>query len=124
MIRHSEPRYTKDLDLWVATDAENADRLFRALTDFGAPLGGLTPSDFTRPEYFYTMGQAPGRIDILLGADGLEFEDCWTRRNAAMLGGSEIYYISREDLITNKEAVGRLQDLADVEKLRDTRSEE
>jgi len=61
VIRHSEPRYTKDLDLWVSSDAENADRVFRALTEFGAPLDGLTSNDFTRPGYFYTMGRAPGR---------------------------------------------------------------
>jgi len=121
VIRHSEPRYTKDLDIWVAADAENSERLFRALDEFGAPLEGLTPADFTRPGYFYTMGRAPGRIDILLDAEALDFEDCWARRNAATLGGNEVYYISRDDLIKNKEAVGRLQDLADVEKLRETK---
>ncbi|MEP7211740.1 MAG: hypothetical protein ABI791_01605 [Acidobacteriota bacterium] len=120
VIRHTEPRYTKDLDIWVAADAENAEAVFRVLTEFGAPLDGLTPVDFTRPGYFYTMGRAPGRIDILLDAAELDFEDCWTRRNVATLGGDEIYYISREDLIVNKEAVGRLQDLADAEKLRQT----
>ena len=120
VIRHTEPRYTKDLDIWVAADAENAEAVFKVLSEFGAPLEGLTPGDFTRPGYFYTMGSAPGRIDILLDADGLDFDDCWGRRNVATLGDHEIYYISREDLIKNKEAVGRLQDLADAEKLRET----
>ena len=121
VIKHSEPRYTKDLDLWISPDEENAERLFRALTAFGAPLDGLTSNDFTRPEYFYTMGRAPGRIDILLDIKGRNFEECWERRNVVDLGKLQVNYISRDDLIVNKEAVGRLQDLADVEKLRETR---
>lgn len=121
VIRHSEPRYTKDLDLWVASDTENAERVFRALSDFGAPLDGLTPADFSRPGYFYTMGRAPGRIDILLDAKELNFEECWGRRNIFTLGDLQVSYISRDDLIVNKEAVGRLQDLADAEKLRQTK---
>jgi hypothetical protein len=120
VIRHSEPRYTKDLDLWVSPDPENADSVFRALTEFGAPLDGLTANDFTRPGYFYTMGRAPGRIDILLDIKGVNFEECWDRRNIVELGELQVSYISRNDLIINKEAVGRLQDLADAEKLRDT----
>ncbi|MBX3293035.1 MAG: hypothetical protein KF881_09125 [Acidobacteria bacterium] len=120
VIWHTEPRYTKDLDLWVASDSENAERVYRALKNFGAPLKGLTPSDFTHPGHFYTLGRAPGRIDILLDIEMLDFEDCWTRRDTVTLGEMEINYISRPDLIVNKEAVGRLQDLADAEKLRET----
>lgn len=120
VIRHSEPRYTKDLDLWVASDVENAKRVFLALNEFGAPLDGLTPADFARPGYYYTMGRAPGRIDILLDAKDLNFEECWGRRNIFTLGELQVSYISRDDLIVNKEAVGRLQDLADAEKLRQT----
>ena len=121
VIKHSEPRYTKDIDLWVAADIENAKRVFHALSQFGAPLGGLASEDFARPGYFYTMGRAPGRIDILLDAKGLNFDECWSRRSETALGDLQISYISRDDLIVNKEAVGRLQDLADAEKLRETR---
>ncbi len=124
VIRHSEPRYTKDLDIWVSSDELNAARVFRALDEFGAPLEGLTPQDFSRAGYFYTMGRAPGRIDILLDVSGVEFEECWTKRSVVLLGDLEISYISRDDLIVNKEAVGRLQDLADAEKLRETRDSE
>ncbi len=120
VIRHSEPRYTKDLDIWVSPDPLNAERVFRALDEFGAPLEELTPQDFSRSGYFYTMGRAPGRIDILLDVTGLQFEECWTKRSIVLLGDLEVNYISRDDLIVNKEAVGRLQDLADAEKLRQT----
>lgn len=124
VIKHSEPRYTKDLDIWVSPDGQNAERVFRALDEFGAPLEGLTPRDFCRPDYFYTMGRAPARIDILLDVSGIGFEECWTNRSVVVLGDVEINYISRDDLIVNKEAVGRLQDLADAEKLRETRDKE
>ena len=123
VIKHSEPRYTKDLDLWVSPDLENAQRVYRALSDFGAPVSGLTPADFTKEGYFFTMGFDPGRIDILLDAKELNFEDCWKRRVSAQLGELEINYVSRDDLIRNKEAVARLQDLADAEKLRQTKDE-
>lgn len=120
VIRHSEPRYTKDLDIWVSPDAANAERVFRGLERFGAPLDGLSANDFSKPEYFYTMGRPPGRVDILMNVTGVEFEECWQRRSVVTLGDMEVSYISRDDLITNKEAVGRLQDLADAEKLRET----
>ncbi len=121
VIKHSEPRYTKDLDLWVSPDLENAKRLYRALSDFGAPVSGLKPSDFTREGYFFTMGFDPGRVDILFDAKDLNFEECWKRRVSSQLGDIEIFYVSLDDLIRNKEAVARLQDLADAEKLRHTR---
>lgn len=121
VIKHTEPRYTKDLDIWVSPDSENAQRVYRALSEFGAPLRELEPSDFTKDGYFFTMGLAPGRIDILFDLKELNFDECWERRVSARLAEIEIYYISRDDLILNKEAVGRLQDLADAEKLRQTR---
>lgn len=118
VIKHTEPRYTKDLDLWVSPDAENADRVYRALAKFGAPITELSPADFTQKGYFFTMGLAPNRIDVLFDLTDLDFEVCWQRRVEADIGGIKIYFISREDLIKNKESVGRLQDLADAEKLR------
>ncbi len=64
------------------------------------------------------MGIAPNRIDILFDLTGLTFEDAWRRRLPATIGETEVSFLSRVDLIVNKEAVGRKQDLADVEKLR------
>ena len=118
VIKHAEPRYTKDLDLWVSPDAENAERVYRALIKFGAPINELSPPDFTQAGYFFTMGLAPSRIDVFFDLSQLDFEECWKRRVEARIGETKIYFISREDLIINKEAVGRLQDLADAEKLR------
>ena len=118
LIKYTEPRYTKDLDIWVDPDPENVDRVFRALLKFGAPVSEMVPADFTREGFFFTMGMAPNRIDILFDLTGLSFQGAWQRRVQTQLGDIETNFLSRVDLIINKEAVGRKQDLADVEKLR------
>jgi hypothetical protein len=118
VIKHTEPRYTKDLDFWVSVEDDNPERLYRALKRFGAPLTNLSSEDFSREGFFYTMGMAPRRVDILFNLTDLDFDECWKRRVESDLGGVTVYFISASDLIINKEAVGRYQDLADVEKLR------
>ena len=102
----------------MSRDRRNAERLFKSLQRFGAPLKGLSPADFTEEGFFYTMGMAPLRLDILLDLKGLDFEECWKRHVESDLSGATAYFISAADLIINKEAVGRHQDLADAEKLR------
>jgi hypothetical protein len=102
----------------VSPDEENAKRVFQALIKYGAPVSTMSPADFTKAGYFFTMGLAPNRIDILFDLRGLTFDSAWQRRVCDVTGGLEICFLSRVDLIINKEAVGRKQDLADVEKLR------
>jgi len=70
LIQYAEPRYTKDLDLWISTDPENASAVFRSLQHFGAPLEGLTQKDFAEDGFFYQMGVPPVRVDILMGIPG------------------------------------------------------
>lgn len=118
VMKYTEPRYTKDLDLWISPDAANAEAVFTALGEFGAPLTGLTPADFTSEGYFYQMGRAPFRLDILMSLSGLEFEAAWSRRVEVRLGTTVVPFISRSDLIKSKEASARPQDLIDAENLR------
>jgi hypothetical protein len=120
VIQHTEPRYTKDLDVWVAADGRNAERVYAALTDFGAPIEAMTAESFTDRDSFFTMGLPPNRIDIWFSLKGIDDEEAWSRRTVEELDDVPVNFIGREDLITNKEAVGRLQDLADAEKLRET----
>jgi len=70
-IFYAEPRYTKDLDVWIKADSENAKNVYRALMQFGAPLTGLSADDFAHEGFFYTMGVAPVRVDILMSIDGV-----------------------------------------------------
>ena len=118
VMKYTEPRLTKDLDLWVATDPDNAERTYRALMQFGAPIAGYSPSDFTNEQFWFQIGVAPVRVDILLGIPGVSFEEAWARRVDDELLGVTAHFISREDLILAKEASGRPGDKRDLRRLR------
>ncbi|HSR11329.1 MAG TPA: DUF6036 family nucleotidyltransferase [Thermodesulfobacteriota bacterium] len=120
VMKYTEPRFTKDVDLWISTDEENAKAVFAALKEFGAPLKNLTARDFTQKEYFYSMGNPPMRIDIMMSIPGVEFEGAWKRREKALVGGVVVPFISKADLIKAKKAGGRPQDLLDTEKLKNS----
>jgi hypothetical protein len=117
LIQYAEPRYTKDLDLWISADATNAQAVYRALREFGAPLADLSAADFAQEGYFYQMGIPPVRVDILMGIPGVVFAEAWPRRMEVDFAGLVVPFISREDLIAAKRAAGRPQDLLDVEQL-------
>jgi hypothetical protein len=122
VMKYSEPRFTKDLDLWIAIDQDNASAVYESLKEFGAPLSGLTVEDFTDTSSFYQMGRAPLRIDILMSIPGVEFEAAWLKREVMMLDTVALPFISREDLIKAKQASGRPQDLLDMEALKNDAS--
>ena len=123
VMKYTEPRFTKDLDLWISTDEENSKAVFSALKEFGAPLKGLTPHDFTERGYFYQMGNPPFRLDIMMSIPGVEFETAWEHREGVLLEGFTVPFISRADLIRAKDAGGRAQDLLDAENLRKAEQE-
>ena len=117
VIQHAEPRFTKDLDLWISTDTANAAAVYKSLREFGAPLEGLTESDFAQEGYFYQMGVPPVRVDVLMGIPGLGFAEAWERRVEVKFEGLPVMFISRQDLIISKRASGRPQDLIDADLL-------
>jgi hypothetical protein len=117
VIAHGYPRLTKDMDLWVRPTTENGARVLLALADFGTPLQEFSPDRFTDPETIVMIGREPFRIDLLAHLPGVVFAEAWGRRGTVTLDGLSVPLIAREDLIANKRAVGRLQDLADVEAL-------
>lgn len=114
---YAEPRYTKDLDIWIEASNENALRVFKSLQEFGAPLANLKPADFAAKDSFYQMGRPPVRIDILMSINGVEFEKAWTGRNVIRLFDEKVNLISLDDLIAAKKSAGRPQDIVDVESL-------
>jgi len=116
-MKHTEPRYTKDLDIWIEATPKNARAVFRALGRFGAPRANLTEADFAKEGFFYQMGRPPSRVDILMSIEGVRFTDAWPNRVNSDFDGVPGHVISRTDLITNKRAVARPQDLADVDSL-------
>ena len=118
VMKYTEPRFTKDLDLWTSTDKENSKAVYAALKEFGAPLKGLSPADFTQEGYFYQMGNPPFRLDVMMSIPGVTFETAWANREKVQLEGLVIPFISKADLIEAKEAGGRPQDLIDAKELR------
>jgi len=114
---HGHPRYTKDLDVWVERSRENAQALIQALAQFGMGSLGLSEEDFLVPDQVVQLGYPPDRIDILVSISGVEFPECFSRRVEVSLDGVNVNFIDLEHLKQNKKASGRMQDLADLEKL-------
>jgi len=114
---HGYLRYTGDLDVFVELSAENADKLVRALQEFGFDLPELKPSLFLRKGRVVRMGREPMRLEILNQIDGVTFEECYQKRRVSKLGTLKINFISLPELLKNKTATGRQKDRADVEAL-------
>ena len=114
---HAQPRFTKDLDVWVEPTADNAARVHAALADFGAPLTELQPADLSTEGLIFQMGIPPNRIDVITTIDGVAFNDAWPSRLFAVYGDQSISVIGRAELIRNKRATGRPQDALDADVL-------
>ena len=117
---HAQPRATKDLDILISPDPENAKAVYDALAKFGAPLQGITPEDLIEKDTFFRMGSPPLMVDILPNIKGVEFESAWQRRvDVEVEPGLKVPVISGNDLIRAKLAAGRGQDLLDVAAIRE-----
>ena len=116
---HGHVRTTGDLDVWIRPDPENAERTWKALVRFGAPVVamGMTKEDLSKPGIVYQIGLPPRRIDILTEISGIGFDEAWPSRITSQIEGIEIPFLGREALVRNKRASGRLKDLADIESL-------
>ncbi len=121
VIHHSQPRFTKDMGLFIKADPENAKATYAALADFGAPLQDIRPDDFTDRKSYFRFGREPKGFDILPAIPGVDFDAAWERRVEIVVDtatGLKANFISAEDLIASKLASGRARDLADVEDIR------
>lgn len=117
LAAYGHVRATKDLDVWVRPNRQNAEKVLTALSAFGAPLGDLNLEDLSRAGTIFQIGMPPLRIDLITAIDGVDFEEAWPDRFSAGFGGVPVSVISRHHLIVNKTASARLQDLADLERL-------
>ncbi|MDZ4862251.1 MAG: hypothetical protein SGJ01_02300 [Gemmatimonadota bacterium] len=123
LAAHGRPRATGDLDLWVRPTPANADRVYAALTRFGAPLHELAPGDLATPDLVFQIGVVPVRIDILTSVSGVTFDEGWASRMTVPIGTLDVPVIGRECLIRNKRASGRPRDWADIADLEGGRRE-
>ncbi len=117
VIYHTEPRYTKDLDIWTEATPDNARKVWNALIKFGAPLSDLTLEDLSNPDIVFQMGIAPNRIDIIMNVEGLDFDEAWKNRASSAYEDQQVFVLSHDDTIHAKKTAGREQDLLDVRRL-------
>lgn len=122
VVQYAEPRYTKDLDIWIEASSTNAKKALKALDAFGAPIDNLTVEDLSKPGLIYVFGIPPVRVDILNKASGCTFTTAWKNKKIFPLGKIKskpikANFIGKKDLIKLKKTAGRVQDLADIEKL-------
>lgn len=115
---HGHPRYTKDIDVWIDAEKENAERLLRALKEFGFGEINLTAEDFLKPDYIVQLGRPPRRIDIMTSLKGTDFAACYASKVVENVDGIPLPVIGLEELRQNKRMVGRNQDLADLDNLQ------
>ncbi|MDP3684839.1 MAG: hypothetical protein Q8S01_13005 [Ignavibacteria bacterium] len=114
---HGHPRYTKDLDVWVWLEEQNAEKIIDVLKDFGFASLQFNKEDFLNPDNVIQLGQPPNRIDLLTGLSGVDFKECYDKKNVITINDLEVNIIDLDSLRRNKKASGRFQDLADLENL-------
>jgi hypothetical protein len=119
VIHHTQPRYTKDIDLWVKPSAENAARVARAFYRFGLPLVEVTQEDFASEGLQYVVGIPPCQIDFLTSLPGTDgFDAAWRGKATGTTGGIPVHFLGKTELLRTKQHAGRPQDLADLDELR------
>ncbi len=118
---HARPRYTGDLDIFVAREQDNADRLMEVIEAFGFGQAGIKRDDFLQVDHVIQLGREPNRIDILTGISGVTFDEVWKSREQGSISDVAVFVISRDLLIKNKRAANRDKDQADIKLLEKTR---
>jgi predicted nucleotidyltransferase len=114
---HGYPRATEDIDLWIASHPENAQRIVSALQQFGFDLPELSPDLFLKPDNIVRMGVPPLRIELSTTISGVDFHECYEARITEVIDGINVSIINLDDLKKNKRASGRFRDLDDLERL-------
>lgn len=118
VISYTEPRYTKDLDIWIQPERENAEKVRHALKSFGAPVKGLAVEDLLDPSMVYQIGVEPNRVDILMGVGAVDFDEAWKKRKMVSYGKEKVPILDIHHLIRTKRKAGRPQDKLDVINLK------
>jgi len=115
---HAYPRFTNDLDIWIDTEVENAEKILQVLNDFGFQELEITIEDLTSPDRIIQLGYPPLRIDLITNIDGVDFKTAWEHKDTSSYGKQRINIISRDLFVRNKTACGRKKDLDDLDKLK------
>ena len=116
------PRATGDFDIWVENTADNSERIYKSLSQFGAPLKEISPGTFTEKGIIFQIGVAPRRIDIITHIDGVQFKEAYENKEEIEIEAIKIPFLSKENLIKNKESTGREKDRLDVGYLKNNKT--
>ena len=114
MAFHGYVRATGDIDLWIRVSDENAEKVWRALQTFGAPLFDLNIKDLKIPGMVFQIGMVPSRIDIITQIEGVEFEEAWNEHKTVEIEKLQIPVIGKIQLLINKQSTGRTKDRNDA----------
>ena len=117
VMYYTQPRYTKDIDVWIIPELNDVHEIYKALRTFGAPLKGIKPEDFSDKHMILQIGVAPVRIDIMMNIPGVSYKKAWQNKKKIQYGKTKIYLLGKQDLITVKSQTGRPQDKIDVDNL-------
>jgi len=114
---HGYPRATGGMDVWVAVSDANAAKIAAAIREFGIPDDRVCKELFLNSDKIIRMGVPPVRIEVITGASGVDFEECYSRREVFKIDGIPVNFLSLDDIEKNKRASGRHKDLEDLEHL-------
>ena len=117
VMYHTEPRYTKDIDVWIIPEINDVNKVYQALTKYGAPLKSITPEDFKDKKMILQIGVAPVRVDIMIDVLGVSFRQAWENRLRTRYGNTPINVMGISDLIKSKQKTKRAQDKIDIGRL-------
>ncbi|MDD3297096.1 MAG: hypothetical protein PHU64_07065 [Candidatus Omnitrophica bacterium] len=122
MGAYGYPRATGDFDIWVETSIENSKRIYKSLSEFGAPVLGITENTFAEKGIVFQIGVAPIRIDIITSIDGVSFKKAYKSKENIEIENLNLPFISKENLIKNKQSTGRQKDKLDADHLKNTKN--
>lgn len=117
---HGHPRFTGDIDFFIAVGPANARKLMDVLDAFGFGGIGIKQEDFLEADSIVQLGYPPNRIDLVTRIDAVSFDEAWSRRVAGELDGLPVRFIGKEQLVRNKRAAGRTKDIADADAIEGT----
>lgn len=121
MGAHGYPRATGDFDIWVETSPENSKKIYKSLSEFGAPVSDITENTFTENKIIFQIGVTPRRIDIITHIDGVIFEEAYETKESIEIEGLQVPFLSKENLIKNKQSTDREKDKLDADYLKKDR---
>ena len=122
MGAYGYPRATGDFDIWIEASLDNSRKIYKSLSEFGSPLSDIAKDTFTKKGIIFQIGVAPRRIDIITHIDGVDFQEAYQSKENIEIEKLSIPFISKENLIKNKQSTGREKDKLDVNYLKENKN--